>query len=101
MGAHPAFRLPTQELIAQHLKFLPGLPPSTIGYQLIDHAGGDFWPTITVLFNGTGQVAALPVPAGKYNAVLRGLKINQHGLGPVVSSGTVEVAGSSALVLVQ
>lgn len=99
--AHPAFRLPTQELIAEHLRFLPGLPEGTIGYQLVDHAGGDGWQTITVLFNGCGQAMSLPVPAGRYSAVLRGLDVNQHGLGPVVSSGTVEVAGSTALVLVQ
>jgi pullulanase len=98
---HPAFRLPTQELIAQHLKFLPNVPAGTIAYQLVDHAGGDQWQTITVLFNGTGQTAAVPVPAGNYSAVLRGLEINQHGLGPVVSTGTVEVAAYSALVLVQ
>jgi pullulanase len=99
--AHPAFRLPSQELIAQHLKFLPGTPAGTIAYQLIDHAGGDQWQTITVLFNGTGQAATVPVPAGNYSVVLRGLAINQHGLGQVVSSGTVEVPAYSALVLVQ
>ena len=99
--AHPAFRLPTQELIAEHLRFLPGLPEGTIGYQLVDHAGGDNWQTITVLFNGCGQNMTLPVPAGRYSAVLRGLDINQHGLGAVESSGTVEVAGNTALVLVQ
>ncbi|HET9504285.1 MAG TPA: type I pullulanase [Hymenobacter sp.] len=99
--AHPAFRLPTQELIAQHLKFLPGAPAGTIAYQLLDHAGGDQWQTITVLFNGTGQAATMPVPAGRYSAVLRGLEINQRGLGPVVSGGAVEVAAYSALVLVQ
>jgi pullulanase len=99
--AHPAFRLPTQELITQHLKFLPGVPAGTIGYQLVGHAGGDTWQTITVLFNGTGQAATLPVPAGKYSTVLRGMEINQHGLGAVVSSGAVEVPRYSALVLVQ
>jgi pullulanase len=99
--AHPAFRLPSQELIAQHLYFLPGIPAGTIAYQLIDHAGGDQWQTITVLFNGTGQAATVPVPAGRYSAVLRGMEINQRGLESVVSGGTVEVAAYSALVLVQ
>jgi pullulanase len=99
---HPAFRLPTQELIAEHLKFLPGLPAGTIGYQLVDHAGGDSWQTITVLFNGSRQAATLHVPAGSYKPVLRGLDINQRGLGPTVGgSGQVEVPGSTALVLVQ
>jgi pullulanase len=99
--AHPAFRLPSQELIAQHLKFLPGLPAGTIGYQLVEHAGGDTWQIVTVLFNGAAQAAFLPVPAGKYSIVLRGLQVNQHGLGSVVSTSAVEVPGYSALVLVQ
>lgn len=99
--AHPAFRLPSQELIAQHLQFLPGVPAGTIGYQLVGHAGGDQWQTITVLLNGTGQVATVPVLAGTYSAVLRGLEINQHGLGAVISNGAVQVPAYSALVLVQ
>ncbi|TDN36531.1 type I pullulanase [Hymenobacter sp. UV11] len=100
--AHPAFRLPTQELIAQHLEFLPGLPPGTIGYQLKAHAGGDVWQTITVLFNGGRQPAAVPVPAGSYKVVLRGLEIKQSGL-ETLSAGAAGVAvpGSTALVLVQ
>jgi pullulanase len=99
--AHPAFRLSSQELVAQHLKFLSDTPKGTIAYQLVDHAGGDTWQTITVLFNGTGQAATVPVPAGSYSAVLRGLEINQHGLGSVVSNGTVEVPAYAALVLAQ
>ena len=100
--AHPAFRLPTQELVAQHLIFLPGLPPGTIGYQLTDHAGGDAWQTITVLFNGAGQPATLPVPAGQYKVVLRGLAIKQSGLETLRAGASgVAVPGYSALVLAQ
>ncbi|MBT9392032.1 type I pullulanase [Hymenobacter sp. NST-14] len=101
--AHPAFRLPTQALVAEHLKFLPGLPASTIGYQLLGHAGGDAWDTITVLFNGRRQPARLPVPAGRYSVVLSGLEINPAGLRPLEVAGeaAVEVPASSALILVQ
>ncbi|RZK35609.1 MAG: DUF3372 domain-containing protein, partial [Hymenobacter sp.] len=99
--AHPAFRLPTQELIAKHLQFAPSTPAGTIAYQLVDHAGGDQWQTITVLFNGTNKAAAVPVPAGSYSMVLRGMEISQRGLGAVTSTGAVEVAAYSALVLAQ
>ena len=100
--AHPAFRLPTQELIARHLEFLPGLPPGTIAYQLKDHAGGDAWQTITVLFNGGRQPATVPVPAGSYKVVLRGLEIKPSGLETLrAEAGGVAVPGYSALVLVQ
>jgi len=100
--AHPAFRLPSQALIARHLVFLPGLPPGTLGYQLLDHAGQDRWATITVLFNGTATAATLPVPPGQYRAVLRGMAINPAGLDAVeVGANGVSVPGSSALILVR
>jgi pullulanase len=100
---HPAFRLPSQELIAQHLEFLPGLPAGTVGYQLKNHAGGDAWQTITVLFNGLRQPATAPVPAGSYKVVLRGLEINQNGIGEPLATGAagVPLAPTSALILVQ
>ncbi|AHJ99624.1 type I pullulanase [Hymenobacter swuensis] len=101
--AHPAFRLPTQELVQQHLQFLPNLPATTIGYQLLSHAGGDEWATITVLFNGNRQPARLPVPAGRYTVVLNGSEINQKGLRllEIAGEAAVEVPASSALILVQ
>ena len=100
--AHPAFRLLTQAAIAEHLVFLPGLPPGTIGYQLVGHAGGDAWQTITVLFNGTGRPATVPVPPGSYKVVLRGLEIKQSGLDTLRAEASgVAVPGSTALVLVQ
>ncbi|WP_139925290.1 type I pullulanase [Hymenobacter sp. DG01] len=101
--AHPAFRLPTQELVQQHLEFLPYLPGTTIGYRLKDHAGGDAWQTIVVLFNGNRQPARQPIPAARYSVVLAEDQINPAGLRQLEGTGetmTVEVPASSALVLV-
>jgi pullulanase len=84
------------------LKFLPSLPAGTIGYQLTGNAGGDTWQTITVLFNGTGRPASLPVPAGSYKVVLRGLDIKPSGLATLTpTAGKVTVPSSTALILVQ
>jgi pullulanase len=102
--AHPAFRLSTQELVQQHLEFLPNLPATTIGYRLKDHAGGDAWNSIVVLFNGNRQAASLPIPGGRYSVVLAGDQISQQGIRTVEGAGetlTVEVPASSALILVQ
>ncbi|ALD22311.1 type I pullulanase [Hymenobacter sp. DG25A] len=101
--AHPAFRLPTQELIQQHLVFLPDMPANTIGYQLQNHAGGDEWGTITVLFNGNPAPAAVAAPAGSYTVVLRGQQINPKGLEElVVEPGKLlGLPAGAALLLVQ
>ena len=102
--AHPAFRLPTQALIEQHLHFLPNLPASTIGYQLLGHAGGDEWDTIVVLFNGNRQPARVPVPGGRYSVVLSGLTLNPQGIRQLEAPGEtllVEVPASSAVILVR
>ncbi|WP_303309873.1 type I pullulanase [Hymenobacter sp. BT730] len=102
--AHPAFRLPTQELIQQHLAFLPNLPANTIGYRLLNHAGGDEWGTIVVLFNGNRQPATLRIPGGRYSVVLTGDQINPQGIRKTESTEAampVEVPASSAMILVQ
>ncbi|MBC7447976.1 MAG: type I pullulanase, partial [Hymenobacteraceae bacterium] len=100
--AHPAFRLPTQELIAKHLVFLPNLPANTIGYQLRDHAGGDKWQTITVLFNGNKTPARVAVPPGIYTIVLREGTINEQGLGTLEQGAApLVLPASSALILVR
>lgn len=99
---HPAFRLPTAELIQQHLAFLPDTPPGTLAYRLQDHAGGDTWQTIVVVFNGNRQPARIPLPAGSYKVVLRGDQLSQKGLDRLELTNTpVPVPASSALILVQ
>ncbi len=99
---HPAFRLPTQELIQRHLVFLPNTPANTIAYQLKDHAGGDAWGNIIVVFNGNKAPASVSVPSGNYKIVLRGEHLNEQGL-EVLEVGTapVQVPANTALVLVQ
>ncbi len=100
--AHPAFRLPTQALIARHLVFLPNLPANTIGYQLKEHAGGDAWQTIVVLFNGNRTPAQVPVPPGKYRVVLRAGEINEQGLDQLDQGpAPLVLPASTALILVQ
>jgi pullulanase len=101
--AHPAFRLPSQELIARHLEFLPNMPANTIGYRLLNHAGGDRWGTIVVLFNGNRSAASVILPAGRYSVVLRGDQLNEQGIEVLAQTADapLPLPASSAMVLVQ
>jgi len=47
---HPAFKMPTAEMIVSHLEFMD-LEPGLIGYTLTDNANGDSWHEIAVIFN--------------------------------------------------
>lgn len=99
--AHPAFRLPTQELIEKHLEFLPS-PNGTLAYRLKDNAGGDRWKTIYLMFNGTAAKATFSVPQGAYTVVLRDGKVSERGMGLMpVSDKPVEVPAHSALILAE
>ncbi|QDA62517.1 type I pullulanase [Hymenobacter jejuensis] len=101
--AHPAFRLATTELIQKHLEFLPTMPAGTIGYRLHDHAGGDRWNTIVVLFNGNRTATAVSIPAGTYSVVLRGAQINPQGLEKLsqAEGHPLIMPATTALLLVQ
>ena len=53
--AHPAFRMTSQADIASHLKFDrtdSRKTPNLISYSLTDHANGDAWEEIKLVFNG-------------------------------------------------
>ncbi|MGD9994097.1 MAG: type I pullulanase [Salinivirgaceae bacterium] len=47
---HPAFKMPTTDMLATHLEFMD-LEPGLVGYTLSNHANGDSWEHIMVLFN--------------------------------------------------
>ena len=98
--AHPAFRLPTAELVQQHLEFLPNMSPGIIAYQLKDHAGGDAWQNIIVIFNGNRSAWSVKLPRDTYKVVLRGDQINEEGLDVLEVTSGVQVPGNSALMLV-
>ena len=96
---HPAFRLPTTELVQQHLEFLP-TKPGLIAYRLKNHAGGDAWADIVVIFNGKRTADSISLPRDTYKVVLRGDQINEEGLDVLEVTSGVQIPGNSALILV-
>lgn len=95
---HPAFRMTSAEMIRQHLHFLEMPCTNLVGYELTDHAGGDPWKRIVVLFNGNADTRIVPIPNGNWTVVVDGDQINERGLRSFMSK-EAGVKGYSALVL--
>ncbi|MCC6724658.1 MAG: type I pullulanase, partial [Saprospiraceae bacterium] len=78
---HPAFRMSTEEQIKKHLKFLDYGHDNVIGFTLDDHANGDPWKRILVIYNGNGNGKQLPIPAGKWKIICTNHRIELNGMG--------------------
>ena len=94
---HPAFRLGKAELVRKHLQFLPS-EPCQVGFMLKNHAGGDTWKDIIVIFNGNREEKKVNIPDGKYTIVCQDGKIEERGLGEMVG-GEIIVHPQSALII--
>lgn len=97
--AHPAFRLPSADMIRKNLEFLPDQDSLTVSYLLKNHAGGDRWKTILVLLNGNGEARRLTLPRGNWTVVADEDTVKESGLRQV--KDTLLVPGTAAYILVQ
>ncbi len=52
--AHPAFRMDQAAQVNACMEFVPGLGDHLVAYVLKDHANGDTWRNILVVYNGSG-----------------------------------------------
>lgn len=50
-------------------------------FRLKDHANGDHWEDIIIIFNSRPAPTRLIIPVGKYTMVYKDGMINVHGLG--------------------
>ncbi|MCM1522225.1 MAG: type I pullulanase [Muribaculaceae bacterium] len=94
---HPAFRMTTAEDVARHLKF-DKTESGLISYTLTDHANGDIWKDIKVVFNGSEEPREIKVPKGDWTVVADDGQINASGLS-TSKGGKVTVAPCSALIM--
>lgn len=95
---HPAFRMTTAEQIARHLVFDKDQEENLISYSLKDHANGDEWKEIKVIFNGNPKSMVVKVPKGDWTVVADDGHISAEGLGKT-KGGKMTVAPTSALIL--
>ncbi len=96
--SHPAFRLPSQQLIQQHLEFLPVAESNLVAYRLKDHAGGDTWKEILVLFNGNASAKAIAIPENTWTVAVDDTGVYPSGARTLKGKQT-QVPARSALIL--
>jgi pullulanase len=96
---HPAFKMPTEQMIQEHLEFLDLESPLLVGYTLKDNANGDTWKNIRVYFNGDSKPVTQQLE-GAWNLVCNGEIINENGIESITSK-TITIPSRSAVILYQ
>ncbi|MGA9778640.1 MAG: type I pullulanase [Verrucomicrobiia bacterium] len=59
--AHPAFRMTDRARVDEVLEFVTTMPVNVVEYVLKNHANGDDWKTILVIYNGNPEPKDLTV----------------------------------------
>ena len=95
--AHPAFRMPSAQMISRHLKFLK-TGPGVIAYQISNNANGDSWKNILVILNGNAAVKNFALPAGHWTLVADSDQIDQKGIKSNLT-GSIAIDATAAYVL--
>jgi len=94
---HPAFRMPTEKMIQEHLTFFDGTPLSVVAFQIKDHANGDQWKEIVVIYNANETDTSFTLPAGSWTKVVWGIDIIENG--NEILNGKIVVPAISMAVL--
>lgn len=94
---HPAFRIPTAEMIRKNLTFSESTDPLLIQFQINNNANGDSWKDIFIVLNGDKTSKNITLPAGNWTVVANGIIVNEKGIDKV--NGVITIDGISALVL--
>lgn len=96
--AHAAFRIPTQEMVQQHLKFINMQKPNVVAYMLSNHVNDEIWKDILVIYNGNRKAVAVEIPEGEWNLICHDGQINLNGISQI-NKTTFVVAPSSASIM--
>lgn len=95
---HPAFRMPTTQMIQENLSFLDQQERGVVAYLLKGNAAKDTWKEIIVIFNGNQEAKKVAIPSGTWKVVLDGKSINEDGLYQIVGPELV-IDYSSTILL--
>lgn len=100
--AHPAFRMTSADDIARHLvfdKIDSAKTPNLISYSLRDHANGDSWNEIKLVFNGASEPQTVNIKKGDWKIVAKDGKISPAEELGTTKGGKITLAPYSALIL--
>jgi pullulanase len=78
---------------------LSGLPEKVVGYSVAGGINGETAEGILCYFNPNAAAATITLPEGEWNICVNGEDASAYSLGKV--SGTAEISGLSALILVK
>jgi pullulanase len=99
--AHPAFRMTFADQIRKHLIFSSDYQPGVASYMLTNHANGDPWKTILLVFNGNRYSIKFRIPTqANWRVVARDTAIDPDSA-EYFSEKEIEVSGISMLMLVE
>ncbi|MCA0931449.1 type I pullulanase [Lutimonas saemankumensis] len=94
---HPAFRMTSGDEVRKHLSF-ERTEPGLIAYQIKDHANGDSWKNILVVYNANEAPVEMEIE-GSWTLAVRGDEFNLKS-GEILS-GVVRVPSISMFVAYQ
>jgi pullulanase len=97
--AHPALRLTAANDVDATVTNLSGLPEKVVGYSVAGGINGETAEGILCYFNPNAAAATITLPEGEWNICVNGEDASAYSLGKV--SGTAEISGLSALILVK
>jgi pullulanase len=92
---HPAFRMADKAAVDRHLEFIRDVPKQVVAYLLRDHANGDPWQKILVVYNGSRQAQDLTIP-GNWIIVANDKRAGVESLG--LARDRIRVEACSMLV---
>lgn len=71
---HPAFRMSDVEEINSHIRFIEDTPKNTVAFVIKDHANGDSWNNILVIYNGNKFPVSINIPPNIWKQVVNRTK---------------------------
>ena len=97
---HPAFRMTSTADIQENLEFIDSGIPNVVAFQLKNHANGDSWKNIIVIYNASKQGQIVDIPFGKWTIVLNENGFKKNGY-RIFKHDKITVPAVSAMVLAE